>query len=414
MSASLNFELGFFSFKNSSHRYVGIWYRDIPGPSVIWVANRGNPIRDRKGVITIGSDGNLVITDGEKSQVWSSNATIPDQNAQIHAILRDDGNLVISSTRNNNRELWQSFQHPTDTFVPGMIVPVNATMGELRSFISWKSSSDPSLGNYIMGVDPRASPQIVIWERGGKRRWRSGYWDGRIFTGVSNMTGSYLHGFRLNEDDNQGRYLTYSPFNSSDKVKFQIGWDGKERMLLWNEGQKEWVTNQTEPFNDCEMYNKCGSFGVCGVSDSPICSCIEGFEPKDWNEWNSGNWSGGCRRKTPLKDEMNASVVTEKHIGDDGFLMLESMKLPDFANLVVDGGGSGMGTTNEVCETYCLPNSSCTAYANLIGIGCLTWYGELLVDIQKFDNGGGNTLFIRLADSDLGELPNVLLSLLEL
>jgi hypothetical protein len=48
-----------------------------------------------------------------------------------------------------------------------------------------------------MGVDPEGlPPQVVVWE-GERRRWRSGYWDGRIFNGVD-MTGSFLHGFVLN------------------------------------------------------------------------------------------------------------------------------------------------------------------------------------------------------------------------
>lgn len=373
---------------------------------MIWVANRGNPIADRRGVITIGVDGNLVVLDGESNQVWSSNVSNPNRNSQ--AILRNDGNLVLSSRR-NGKAFWQSFEHPTDTFLPGMVVPVSPAAGELRSFISWKSATDPSPGNFMMGVDPAAAPQIVVWE-GGKRRWRSGYWDGRIFTGVSNMTGSYLYGFRLNGDNDQRRYFTYSPLNNSEKVRFLIGWDGNEKQLKWNEGEKKWVTTQTEPYNNCEHYNNCGNFGVCSLASSPICSCIKGFEPKNWGEWSNGNWSGGCKRRTPLKAQNNTSNGTEKSIGEDGFSMIKCMKLPDFATLVVDGATS-MGTTTEDCENHCLPKSNCTAYANIIGIGCMIWYGEL-VDIQHFENGG-NTLFIRLAAADLGKVkdPFILVSI---
>ncbi|MCI44515.1 G-type lectin S-receptor-like serine/threonine-protein kinase B120-like, partial [Trifolium medium] len=54
-------------------------------------------------------------------------------------------------------------------------------IGKDATFCSWKSENDPSFGNYSMSVDSEASPQIVIME-GKKRRWRSGYWDGRVFT----------------------------------------------------------------------------------------------------------------------------------------------------------------------------------------------------------------------------------------
>ncbi|KAJ1434825.1 S-locus glycoprotein domain [Sesbania bispinosa] len=241
-----------------------------------------------------------------------------------------------------------------------------------------------------MGVDPEGLPQILVWE-GQNRRWRSGYWDGRIFTGVD-MTGSILYGFTLNMDGEGGRYFTYEPFNDT-KVRFQIGWDGYEREFGWNEGEKHWNEIQKGPSNECEVYNKCGSFAACDLSTSgsAICSCIRGFEPKHSDQWHKGNFSGGCQRMTPLKAERNASSGTEVIVEEDGFLVRRCMKLPDFARVV----------STEDCKNNCLKNASCTAYANVLGIGCMAWYGEL-VDIQQFERGG-NTLYIRLADSDLGD-----------
>ncbi|KAJ1379173.1 S-locus glycoprotein domain [Sesbania bispinosa] len=273
------------------------------------------------------------------------------------AVLGDDGNLVLSS---HGKKVWQSFENPADTYVPGMKVPVKAASGKSFAFTSWKSATDPSPGNYTMGVDPEGLPQILVWE-GQNRRWRSGY-------------------------------FTYEPFNDT-KVRFQIGWDGYEREFGWNEGEKHWNEIQKGPSNECEVYNKCGSFAACDLSTSgsAICSCIRGFEPKHSDQWHKGNFSGGCQRMTPLKAERNASSGTEVNVGEDGFLVRRCMKLPDFARVV--------GT--EDCEGNCLKNASCTAYANVLGIGCMAWYGEL-VDIQHFERGG-NTLYIRLADSDLGD-----------
>lgn len=44
----------------------------------------------------------------------------------------------------------------------------------------------------------------------------------------------------------------------------------------------------------------CGENAFCNVSGSPICSCLEGFEPRSPSNWNLQNWSDGCVRKTPL------------------------------------------------------------------------------------------------------------------
>jgi hypothetical protein len=80
------------------------------------------------------------------------------------------------------------------------------------------------------------------------------------------------------------------------------------------------------------------------------------------------------------------------NVGEDGFLESKCMKLPDFANVI----------DTKDCEDTCLGNGSCTAYAKVIGIGCMIWYGDL-IDVQHFKSGG-NTLHIRLARSDLGKV----------
>ncbi|CAK8530427.1 unnamed protein product [Lathyrus sativus] len=377
VSNGFNFVMGFFGFQNSSSRYVGIWYHNIPGPQVIWVANRNKPIHGNNGSFTISTNGNLVILDENKKQLWSTNVSIIHSNkSNSEAVLKEDGNLVLS---NGKVVLWESFENPSDTYLPGMKVPVN---GKSVFFTSWKSSTDPSLGNHSMGIDPEGlPPQIVVWE-GEKRKWRSGYWDGRIFTGVD-MTGSFLHGFVLNWDTNGGdRYFVYNnELMLNGFVRFQIGSDGYEREFIWNQNEKNWTELQKGPHNECEIYNFCGGYAVCGlsVSGSATCSCLRGFELKD-----KGDLSGGCRRMTALKADMRNGSF-----GEDGFLVLRCMKLPDFANVV----------DTRDCEGNCLKNDSCTAYAEVIGIGCMAWYGEL-VDVQKFEHVG-NTLRIRLARSDL-------------
>ncbi|KAK9209448.1 hypothetical protein WN944_001814 [Citrus x changshan-huyou] len=48
-----SFELGFFSPGSSKNFYVGIWYKNIPVKTVVWVANRLNPINDSSGLLII-------------------------------------------------------------------------------------------------------------------------------------------------------------------------------------------------------------------------------------------------------------------------------------------------------------------------------------------------------------------------
>ncbi|PPS13803.1 hypothetical protein GOBAR_AA06765 [Gossypium barbadense] len=265
------FELGFFSPENSSFRYVGIWYK-VDTEAVVWVANRDKPMVNTNGVLRIGVDGNLVVLDGNGSSVWWSGVPSILSNTSF-ARLQKNGNLELS---NDTREvIWDSFHHPTDTFLPGMKLPVSLSMGEVRCFRSWRSAIDPSYGNYSVGTIANGGPQIVIWDQSGRRRWRSGQWNGVTFTGISNLsdTASFLHGFKLSEhDDNGTRFFTYEPSNSSALSRFHIRYDGTVRQFRWD--GKKWTKLLLQP---------------------------EGFRPKFEDQWSKGNWSGGCERRTELE-----------------------------------------------------------------------------------------------------------------
>ena len=53
--------------------------------------------------------------------------------------------------------------------------------------------------------------------------------------------------------------------------------------------------------SECDVYGKCGAFGSCDSRSTSICSCLQGFEPNNTKEWNRGNWTSGCVRRTPLQ-----------------------------------------------------------------------------------------------------------------
>ncbi|KAL5722971.1 non-specific serine/threonine protein kinase [Ranunculus cassubicifolius] len=392
-SPTNEFALGFFSPKNSSNRYVGIWYNKISEQTVVWVANRNNPITNSSGVLAFGNDGNLEVLDGSGKSLWSSNISSVNGGRSVTAILMDSGNLVLSLDDtvidpDAERVLWQSFDDPTDTYLPGKRVWLTPR-SQNDIFVSWKSESDPSPGSFSMGVNPQGLMEIMVWE-GLKRRWRSGLWNGQVFIGVPNMpTSNYLFGYRV--ADIGGRtFFTYVVHNSSEIMRFRIKWDGTEEQLRWNEEKREWTRFFAWPVKPCELYNTCGQFGSCSASGTPICSCIRGFEPKSKTEWDSGNWTGGCVRRMQLLCDRNVSSGGE--VKQDRFLELDSLNLPDFSVYRPSNG-------KDDCRDICLNNCSCKAYSYVDGIQCLTWSGDFF-DVQKFQVGG-QKLYVRLAASEL-------------
>lgn len=364
------FELGFFSPGQSKNRYVGTWYHGLPTQTIVWVANRANPVTDSSGMLCLVTDGDLVLIDHRNATIWSTNIR-PKSNSVI-AMLSDSGNLVLFLQKNKEFyqqfTLWESFDDPSDTYLPGMRTGLDLTTGTNKLFTSWKSENDPSTGNYSIGVDPRGLAQMFIWE-GSIPRWRSGLWNGQSFLGIPMVLPLNLYGFKLNDVVIEKKmYFSYVPFNFSI-TRFVIRPNGAYEQMSWDENQ-EWNSTLFSPGNECEAYNKCGDYAICNDKDAIICSCLPGFEPKVIGNWSNGDWSGGCVRSNPLHCD-------EK---EDIFVKVEDVKLPDSSIWIGN-------IDKEACEKKCLRNCSCEAYSYANGIGCLVW-GDALTDIQQFVSGG--------------------------
>ncbi|XP_028113531.1 G-type lectin S-receptor-like serine/threonine-protein kinase At4g27290 [Camellia sinensis] len=122
VSARGDFKLGFFSTNNSMSRYLGIWCNNIPVQTIVWVANRDRPLNDSSGGLKIGEDGNLILLGSGGIVAWST--SIQNLSSKpTAALLLDSGNLVLRSENGGNTEsyIWQSFDHPSDTLIAGVI-----------------------------------------------------------------------------------------------------------------------------------------------------------------------------------------------------------------------------------------------------------------------------------------------------
>ncbi|XP_059437185.1 G-type lectin S-receptor-like serine/threonine-protein kinase At1g11330 [Corylus avellana] len=380
-----DFKLGFFSPPNSTDRYVGIWYAEISVFTVVWVANRNNPLKNSSGVLTISEDGNLVVLDGQKKILWSSNLT--NSVVNLSAQLLDSGNLVLQGNTTGTF-LWESFQHPSNTFIEKMKISTDVRTGKKVQLTSWTSPSDPSIGNFSAGIDARNLPELFIWN-GSRPYWRSGPWNGLVFIGLQNMYSVFHDGFSLVDDKEGTIYLSFSSSNDSFPYTYVLNEQGNLLEAYSNNSGEDWEVTWSSYKTECDVYGKCGAYGSCNSHNSPICSCLRGFEPKNTEEWNRGNWTSGCVRRTPLQCERvnNGSDGGKK----DGFLKLTMMKVPDLADW--------SSAREENCRNQCLENCSCIAYAFDAGTGCMPWTRSL-IDLQKFSSGGVD-LYVRVAYSEL-------------
>ncbi|XP_058071230.1 G-type lectin S-receptor-like serine/threonine-protein kinase At2g19130 [Magnolia sinica] len=384
------FELGFFTPGKSKNYYIGIWYKQVSEQTVVWVANREKPLPALSdSILKIAEDGNLVLLSPKNLPIWSTNLTSKPLNSTV-VVLLETGNLVMRDRFDPSIVHWQSFDHPTHTWLPGGWLGLNKATGEKQQLTSWKNSEDPAPGQFSLEIDPGGSNQYFIMWNGTEKYWTSGIWDGVIFSKVPEMGVNYMFDFSFIEDE-QRKYFTYSMKNDSTLSRFVMDLSGQIKQLTWLKDFHIWNLFWSQPISQCEVYGLCGAFGSCNGKRSPFCTCLPGFEPKSLKDWNLGSWSGGCMRKTHLGCGQNGSFTGKKN----GFWVLPDMKLP--AGL--RSRSLAVGTTRE-CEWACLYECSCTAYA--FQGRCLIWNGDLL-DLQQLSDGNveGRTLHLRLAMSEL-------------
>ncbi|KAK9084978.1 hypothetical protein Sjap_025389 [Stephania japonica] len=377
------YALGFFSPGNSQKRYVGIWFNKVSEQTVVWVANRNNPINDSlSGVVKIYGPGNLAIFNGNASNpVWSTNisttVTEKTSSSALSYKLLDSGNLVLVQ-QNKGDVLWQSFDYPTDTLIAGMKFGFNWKLGLNWSLTSWKSRDDPSNGDFVLILNTRGAPDGHI-KNGSRVIWRTGPWNGRTWNGIPLMSTNFLfHYSFINNSDEIS--FSYGTNNNSIFDRLQVDDMGFFRRSSWLEDTHRWNEFYSAPGDACDHYGKCGAFGSCNPNNAQLCSCVPGYKPKSQKDWYLKDGSQGCVRKR--------EILCGK---GDGFLKLEKVKLPDSSNARVD-----MSLGIKDCETECRNNCSCTGYSSgyVDGSGCIAWFGDL-TDVKQFTEGGQD-LFVRV------------------
>ncbi|KAM7498785.1 hypothetical protein LguiA_023199 [Lonicera macranthoides] len=385
VSSGTSFELGFFSPIGSTNRYLGIWYRSFP-QIIVWVANRERPLTDLGGVLIFSSDGNLILLNATKSVIWSSNSSRAIQNS--FARLLDSGNLVLGGSRDLNAEnsIWQSFDYPSDTLLPGMKLGWNFVSGQNPFLTSWKSAGDPSIGDFTYMIEIVGLTQGVA-RKGSEKSFRTGAWNGLRFSGISTFR-------QISVTDNDE--LIYRPASNSVISRDVLTQSGIIEHHMLSEGSTEWVVIYRTPSNMCDNYGQCGPNGICRMEGTPTCDCLKGFVPKKQSEWDVLVRSSGCVRSTPLNC----------HNGD-GFVKLKNVKLPDLLEFSLN-----KSMNLKECKAECLKNCSCMAFANSDirdgGSGCLMWFHDLIDMREFFEENSEQDMYIRMPASLLG-LNDVLL-----
>ncbi|KAL5719963.1 hypothetical protein ACHQM5_012682 [Ranunculus cassubicifolius] len=382
------FKLGLFSpTTGSKYRYLGIWYNNIPEQTIVWVGNRDSPLNDTSGILKIGNIGNMVIVNRTQGVIWSSNSSRAVKTPILE--LLESGNLLLRDAKNEDPKsyLWQSFDYPTQTLLPGMKLGFNFKTGINILASSWKSSDDPSTGDFTFGMDGTGGLELYI-KKGSQKIYRSEPRSGIHNSGSLVLKPNSLFILQVVQNTEEV-YYTYRPVNQSTIFRMtltQIGSDIHLQHYTWVDSTNSWVLLLSFPRDRCDDYALCGIYGTCDVTYGTLCQCLKGFRPKSPQSWSETNWSEGCEPEVAV----NCSL-------GEGFRKYSGVKLPE-----TEGSWVNMSMNLEECRVECLKNCSCIAYSSLHsggGSGCLMWFTDL-IDIRQLSDGGQD-LYIRMAASEL-------------
>ena len=312
VSAKGTFTLGFFSLESGS--YLGIWFTIDAQKEKVWVANRDKPISGTDANLTLDADGKLMIMhSGGDPIVLNSNQAARNSTAT----LLDSGNFVLeefNSDRSVKEKLWESFDNPTDTLLPGMKLGINLKTGQNWSLASWINEQVPAPGTFTLEWN---GTQLVMKRRGGTY-WSSGTLKNRSFEFIpwlSFDTCNNIYSFNSVANENE----IYFSYKVPDGVVSE--WALNSRGGLSDTNRPLFVTDDV-----CDGFEE---YPGCAVQNPPTCR-------------------------------------TRK----DGF-MKQSVHISESPSSIKED--SSLGPSD--CQAICWNNCSCTAcntiYTN--GTGCRFW-----------------------------------------
>ncbi|KAK2988281.1 hypothetical protein RJ640_016861 [Escallonia rubra] len=283
-----------FGFYQQGNGYaVGICLVGVAEKTVVWTANRDDPPVFKNARLLSTTDGKFVLQPMQGQETIIAN---PDALASSASML-DSGNFVLYNSDQN--VIWQSFEHPTDTLLPGQ--PLRMGQGLFSSI----SQTDHSTGIFRLQMQDDANLVQQAFKSNSLYTPEDSYWFSDTKDSGNNVT--------LNLDANDGRRSILAQF------KFHY---------------------------NCDPKGLCGLNGFCVLIDVEAqCKCVPGFDFVDPNKWSSGcvrNYTAGSCKNDDGRMNYSMKTLDETTWFDNSYTLLAK-------------------TTKENCSAACQVDGNCDA-----------------------------------------------------
>ncbi|KAG5543597.1 hypothetical protein RHGRI_016368 [Rhododendron griersonianum] len=269
------FSAGFHSVGENAYCF-SIWFieRTSDGDlTVVWMANRDQPVNGERSKLSLLKSGNLILTDAPQFTVWSTNTK---SISPLYLQLLNTGNLVLRN-QSGSMNVWESFDSPTDTLLPNQPITRNSKLVSSRSHTNFSS------GFYALFFDYDNVLHLLFDGEGAS----SMYWPdpGLISWAAGRNTWNYSATAAFNSS---------GYFRSSDAFKFKaldygIGvWrrlrmdvDGNVRLYSLDEERRIWRVSWQAISQPCTIHGVCGPNAMCnydhpGENAGRRCFCLPG------------------------------------------------------------------------------------------------------------------------------------------
>ncbi|KAB1220308.1 putative receptor protein kinase ZmPK1 [Morella rubra] len=280
VSANGDFKAGFFRVGENAFSFA-IWFTQSSNPTLVWMANRDQPVNGKASRLSLLENGNLLLSDAGLVIIWTT-ATASASPVQLQ--LLNSGNLVLRTS--DSVLLWQSFDSPTDTLLPQQL------LREDTSLISSRSRSNYSSGYYKLYFDNDnvlrllyKGPKIssVYWPDPWLLPWEAGRTTYNISkTAVINPFGH----FRSSDD----LEFKAADFGSRGKRRLTLDPDGNIRLYSLDETERTWIVTWQAISEPCKIHGICGPNSLCSYNHvlGRTCSCLQGYKITNPNDWSNG------------------------------------------------------------------------------------------------------------------------------
>ncbi|KAI9112292.1 hypothetical protein K1719_016815 [Acacia pycnantha] len=341
------FTAGFHVIGENAYVFA-IWFTRPPQSSpnsnnVVWIANRDQPVNGKRSSLSLLRTGTLILSDAGKRNIWSSETT---SSWLTRLTLNDNGNLVLFEFHSQDTKniLWQSFDFPTDTLLPGQQLKNDTQL------VASRSDTNLSSGFYKLFFDDSnvlrllyhrldvsdaywPTPWMLSFEAG-----RSTHNSNRV--AVLDSLGSFI------STDNYN--FTTSDYNTSTQRRLKIDPDGNLRVYSLNQNDSidQWYVSWQAIADSCHVHGICGVNSFCQYDPSKggkYCSCLPGYRAK-----NHSDWSYGCEPKFEFTCDQN-------------FLKLPNVEF--YGNDYI----YKLNISYKICKDLCVYDCECKAFQYTFG-----------------------------------------------